>query len=56
MITSEEDIQEIISLDYEILDVMLELKLRDWYKEHGLEFPVNPVLLNIMWMNYAKWN
>ena len=58
MITHEEDIQDIVNIDYEILDVVLEKQLRRWYKEHRLEFPeqFEKILLNLAWMNYAKWN
>ena len=56
--THEEEIREIVAVDYEILDVVLENKLRNWYKERGLEFPewFKPVLLNNIWLNYARWN
>ena len=56
--TADRDIQDIVSTDYEILDVVLEKQLRGWYKEHGLLFPewFKQMLLNIAWMNYSKWN
>jgi len=49
---------EIIKIDYEILDVVLERQLRDFYKEHRLAFPeyFKQILLNIAWANYSKWN
>ena len=56
--TADRDIQDIVSTDYEILDVVLEKQLKGWYKEHGLEFPeqFERILLNLWWMNYCKWN
>jgi hypothetical protein len=51
-------IQELVKLDYEILDVVLEKKLRDDFKVQGIEFPewLKKSLLDIMWLNYARWN
>ena len=58
MITHEQDIQDIVCTDREILDVVLERQLRDFYKEHRLAFPeyFKQILLNIAWANYSKWN
>ena len=62
MTRHEGDIQdivaEVIDIDYEILDIVLEKQLRNWYKEHRLEFPeqYEQILLNLAWMNYAHWN
>ena len=55
---NETDIQDIVNIDYEILDVVLEKQLRNWYKERSLIFPeqFEWILLNLAWMNYARWN
>lgn len=56
--THEEEIQDIVSTDHEIIDVILEKQLRNFYEEHGLIFPewFKQILLNIVWVNYCKWN
>lgn len=58
MITHEEEIQDIVSYDFMILDVVLEKKLRDFYEERGLGFPewfLRP-LLDVIFQEYTKWN
>ena len=55
---NEADIQEIVSLDYEILDVVLEGQLRKLFKAHNqvLTDEMIKVLVPLQWMIYSRQN
>ena len=58
MITHEEEIQEIVAIDYEILDVILEKQIRDLFNKHNqvLSDRMLIFLMPLQWLGYAQWN
>lgn len=56
--THSEIINEIVNIDYEIMDVKLEMQLRGQFKQRN-QIPTRRLVNNLMplqWTNYTRWN